>query len=158
MDDIAESIDRKGSQWLKFHRISIFDPKDNEIGTVLSGQDIYLRFYYRSKLSVPHALVQISLTIKNSMGYLLANLNSYDSGHSNMDIADEGFFECYLPKFNLRSDTYDCGIFIRINGEIVDWISGAFRMTVIDGDYYGTGQMIERGQGIVLMNYSWSSR
>ena len=84
------------------------------------------------------------------MGYLLANLNSYDSGHNRMDIDKEGFFECHLPKFNLRSDIYDCGIFIRINGEIVDWVTGAFIMNVIDGDYYRTGQMIERGQGILF--------
>ncbi|BBL68647.1 ABC transporter ATP-binding protein [Methanoculleus chikugoensis] len=156
--DIETRKDRQGSQWLTFSRVSLFNSDGNEISRILCGQDVYIRFYYQSKKQVLNASVLVAFNISNSLGYLLANLNSADSGPNQFNIYKDGYFECYLPKFNLRSDVYECTLFCAINGEIVDWVRGAFRINVDDGDYYGTGKLIEREQGIVLMDCSWDSK
>jgi lipopolysaccharide transport system ATP-binding protein len=74
-----------------------------------------------------------------------------------LTIHSSGYFECYWPKFQLRSGRYDCNLFCSVNGEIVDWLQNAFIITVEDGDYYGTGKLIERAQGDVLIEHQWTA-
>jgi lipopolysaccharide transport system ATP-binding protein len=156
-NDLANRRDRKGSQWLKFYKVSVFDDAGKEIRQVLSGQDIIIRFYYHSEKKLDSASVNIAFNVKSNSGYLLTNLNSIDTEESILNIDYRGYFECRWPKFNLRSGTYDCTLFCSVNGDIVDWIQSAFSIEVEDGNFYGSGKIISRDQGDVLISYGWSS-
>jgi len=156
-NDLADRKDRKGSQWLKFYKVDFFDESGKEISQVLSGQTLIIRFYYYSEKLLNNASVNIAFNIRSDNGYLLANLNSVDSNASILNINNKGYFECRWPKFNLRSGTYDCTLFCSVNGDIVDWIQSAFSISVEDGDFYGSGKIISRNQGDVLISYGWSS-
>jgi len=95
--------------------------------------------------------------LRNGQGYLLANLNSVDSGNNLLDIFSQGYFECHWPMFNLRSGSYDCNLFCSVKGEIVDWMQNAFIINVEDGDYYKTGKLLDRTAGDILIAHSWAS-
>jgi len=153
--DLSERRDRQGSQWLRFTRVALYDAEDNELKQAVSGQDVCIRFYYESTKERASDLVLVAFNIRSSQGYLLANLNSVDTGQSMLDIYRRGYFECRWPKFNLRSGNYNCTLFCSVKGEIVDWIQNAFILSVEDGDYYESGKMIERQEGDVLINHSW---
>ena len=153
---IAERLDRTGSQWLKFTKVILCDFEGNELKKVISGKDLLLKIYYKSEKEVSNASVLISFNIRSAQGYLLTNLNSFDSGQELLDIYQNGCFNCYWPRFNLRSGSYDCNLFCSVNGDIVDWMQNAFIFNVEDGDYYNTGKLISRTQGDILINYSWS--
>lgn len=155
--DLANRTDRKGTQWLKFTRVAFYDSEGNELQQVMSGQDVHIRFYYRSNKEKQNASVLVAFNVKSSQGYLLANLNSVDTGQGTLDINSSGYFDCYCPKFKFRSGCYDCSLFCSVNGEIVDWLQSAFIIDVEDGDYYGTGKLIERKQGDVLIDHLWTS-
>ncbi|MBN2105989.1 MAG: Wzt carbohydrate-binding domain-containing protein, partial [Deltaproteobacteria bacterium] len=129
----------------------------NELQQVMSGQDVRIKLYYLSEREKPSASVLISFNVRSSQGYLLTNLNSADTGHTLLDIHSSGYFECYWPKLQLRSGRYDCNLFCSVNGEIVDWLQNAFIITVEDGDYYGTGKLIERTQGDILIDHRWTA-
>ncbi|MHB8835455.1 MAG: ABC transporter ATP-binding protein [Candidatus Methylomirabilia bacterium] len=150
--------DRKGSQWLRFTGVAILDADGNELRQVLSGQDMRIRFFYESEREKSDASVLVAFNVRTSQGYLLANLNSTDAGQGRLEIYARGYFECRWPKFQLRSGSYDCSLFCSVNGEITDWLQNAFVIEAVDGDYYQTGKMIERGQGDVLFDYRWDSR
>jgi lipopolysaccharide transport system ATP-binding protein len=154
--DLANRMDRKGSKWLKFTKVVIYDSEGNELRQVMNGQNVLIKLHYKSEREMRNVPVLVSFNIRNSQGYLLANLNSVDSGHSLLDIYSEGYFECRWSKFNLRSGSYDCNLFCSVNGEIVDWMQTAFIINVEDGDYYKTGKLISRDQGDVLIAYSWA--
>ena len=155
--DLVKRMDRKGSQWLKFTKVTIYDSVGNELQQVMSGQDVLIQLHYESERELHNVSVLVAFNVRNSQGFLLANLNSADSGYNLLNIYFKGYFECRWPKFNLRSGSYDCNLFCSINGEIVDWIPSAFNINVEDGNYYGSGKLIERGQGDVLINHSWAS-
>jgi lipopolysaccharide transport system ATP-binding protein len=123
----------------------------------MSGQDVFIRFYYESEQEKPDNLVNVAFNVRSSQGYLLANLNSVDTGQSHLDIKRRGYFECRWPKFNLRSGNYDCALFCSINGDVVDWLQNAFMIKVEDGDYYKTGKLVDRQQGDILVDCSWAS-
>jgi lipopolysaccharide transport system ATP-binding protein len=156
-NELLDRSDRKGSQWLKFYKVGFFDDSGKEIKRVLSGQDIFIRFYYTSEKKLNPASVNIAFNVKSNSGYLLTNLNSVDTEESIMNINHKGYFECRWSKFNLRSGTYDCALFCSVNGDIVDWIQSAFSIDVEDGNFYGSGKIISRDQGDVLISYEWSS-
>jgi lipopolysaccharide transport system ATP-binding protein len=155
--DLAKRTDRKGSQWLKFTRVAAYDYAGNEIQQVMSGQDVYIRLFYDSEREQRNASVLVSFNVRNDQGYLLANLNSVDSGQSVLDIYRNGYFECYWPKFNLRSGRYEFNLFCSVHEEILDWMQSAFFINVEDGDYFKTGKLINREQGEILIYNSWSS-
>ena len=155
--DLAGRTDRKGSQSLKFTRVAILDAAGNELKQVLIGQDIRIRFFYVSERERTDAAVQVAFNIRTSQGYLLANLNSADAGQGQLDIHARGYFECRWPRYQFRSGSYDCSLFCSVNGEILDWLQNAFVIDVVDGDFYQTGSMIDRNQGDVLVDHSWSS-
>lgn len=155
--DLATRLDRSGNQLLKFTKVAFYDSTGNELEHILSGQEIYLRFYYESEIERSNEPVLVAFNIRNSQGYLLSNLNSVDAGCSYQHMYKTGFYECHWPKFNLRSGIYNCTLFCSVKGEIVDMISNAFVMNVEDGDYYKSGKMIDREQGEVLIDHLWTS-
>lgn len=156
--DLEKRKDRKGSQWLKFTKVVLYNSEGKELQQVMNGQDVFVRLYYKSEREKQNASVLASFNVRNSQGYLLTNLNSVDSGHSTLNIYGEGYFECHWPRFNLKSGSYDCNLFCSVNEEIVDWMQSAFVINVEDGDYFRTGKMIGREQGEILIPHSWSCR
>jgi len=155
--NLAERRDRQGSQWLKFTRVGFFDTSGNKQRQVISGQDVFIRFYYVSDKVMRDAKVNIAFNVRSSQGYLLTNLNSLDVDKSTMDLYAKGFLQCAWPRFNLRSGSYDCALFCAVNGDIVDWLQSAFTIQVEDGDFFNTGRVISRDQGDVLVSYDWTS-
>ena len=155
--NLAERRDRKGSQWLKFTGVGLFNAEGNEQKQVISGQDIFIRFYYTSNKFVHDATVNIAFNVRSRQGYLLTNLNSLDVNRSTMDLYPKGFFQCTWTRFSLRSGYYDCALFCAVNGDIVDWLQSAFTIHVEDGDFFNTGRIINREQGDILVSYDWTS-
>jgi len=154
-NDLADRRDRRGSQWLKFCRVGLFDESGEEIAQVLSGQNVLIRFFYRSERILPDASVIVAFTVTSATGYLLATLNSMNSGETALAIHRTGYFECRWPKFNLKSGMYDCTLSCSVNGALADQVQSAFSINVEDGDFYGSGKVITRGD--VLIPYGWSS-
>ena len=155
LTELGKRKDRMGSQWLKFTKVIIYDSEGNEINRVMSGQDVFVRLYYESEKEIQNALTFVSFNLRNNQGILLTNMNSIDSGFSRLDIYRKGYFECQWPKFNLRCGEYDCNLFCRVNGEIVDWMQSAFVINVEDGNFFQTGKLVG-AQGDILVPHSWS--
>jgi lipopolysaccharide transport system ATP-binding protein len=155
LTEVGKRKDRTGSQWLKFTKVVIYDSEGNEINQVMSGQDIFVRLYYESEKEMQNASVFVSFNLRDNQGVLLTNMNSVDSGFSRLDIYRRGYFECQWPKFNLRFGDYDCNLFCRVNGEIVDWMQSAFVINVEDGNFFQTGKLVG-AQGDILIHHSWS--
>ncbi|MFI5165053.1 MAG: ABC transporter ATP-binding protein [Thermoanaerobaculales bacterium] len=154
---LAERTDRIASTWLRLTRVVVVDRNGSEIRQALSGRDVALRFYYDSARVVQDATVNIAFNVRNAHGLLLTNLDSRSSGNLRMNVHRRGYFECRWPRFNLRSGSYDCAFYCEVNGEVVDWMQSAFTLSVEDGDFFGTGQLIARDQGDVLITHTWSS-
>jgi lipopolysaccharide transport system ATP-binding protein len=156
--DISLRQDRNGNLTIKLTKVSFFNDLGEEIQHILSGQSIVIRIDYFSEKEIEKANVLIAFNVTTNLGFLLTNLNSVDTGDQTMDIFRKGFFECHWPNTNLRSGMYECSLFCSIDGEIADWVQNAFKIVVEDGDFFGTGRVIERTQGEIFVDHSWTSR
>ncbi|MGD0877090.1 MAG: ABC transporter ATP-binding protein [Anaerolineales bacterium] len=154
---LAERRDRQGNQSLKFTRVGLFDASGKEQRQVISGQDVFIRFYYVFDKAIQDAKVNIAFNVRSSQGYLLTHLNSLDVDRSILDLYPKGYFQCTWPRFNLRAGSYTCALFCTLNGEIVDWLQSAFTIQVEDGDFFNSGKITSQDQGDFLVPYDWTS-
>jgi lipopolysaccharide transport system ATP-binding protein len=75
------------------------------------------------------------------------------------DIDDIGYFECVVNKFPLSQGKYLINIFIQeVNGDIIDWIQEAANINVENGDFFGTGKVINTNHQSVLVEHSWNNK
>ncbi|HUP59022.1 MAG TPA: ABC transporter ATP-binding protein [Thermoanaerobaculia bacterium] len=155
--DLAGRRDRRGTQRLRFRRVELLDAGGEPVTVALSGRDLVIRLHYEADAALDHADVNVAFNVRSPNGTLIANLNTTDSGGLRQPVYRSGYFECRWPRFNLRAGAYDCALYCAINGEVVDWLQNAFRIDVDDGDFYGTGRLVTRDQGDVLIDYSWTS-
>jgi len=154
---LANRRDRRGSGWLRVVRVEICDSDEIQVSRVISGQDVRVRLHYLADRRTTRASVNIAFNVCNRQGLVLCNLNSVDTGSSELDVHARGYFECTWPRFCLRSGDYPCTIFCEIDGEIVDWVQSAFVLRVEDGNFFGTGKLVGREQGDVLVSHFWDS-
>jgi lipopolysaccharide transport system ATP-binding protein len=154
---ISNRRDRKGNQSLNFTKVVIVDSAGNEKNFVTNGENSTIRFYYESDFEKADSVTQVAFNLVTDSGYPIANLNTVDSGYQDISIYKSGYFECNITKLNIKSGRYTCSLYCSVNGEIVDWISEAFALDVVDGDYYGTGKLLDSSQGAVLIDHTWRS-
>jgi lipopolysaccharide transport system ATP-binding protein len=152
---LSERKDRKGDGKVKIEKVIIVNEKGLEQNCVLSGNNIRIRLYYSSHEEIKNASILVAFNVSDG-GYIISNLNSADSGNTNLSIYDKGYFECEWDNFNLAAGKYDCSVFCSINNSISDWIDGAFTINVETGDYFKTGKIIKR-KGKVLIRHKWTS-
>ena len=153
---IAQRTDRQGNQKLRFERLEILDDEGREVSKMICGRDYTLRFHYAAPAGRGgNALV--AFNIQSSGEQVLSNLNSADAGMSTVRVHERGYFACRLPRLGLRADTYRCNLFCSLDGEIADWIENAFTLEVEDGDYFGTGRLIGREAGQILVPQTWEN-
>ena len=153
---IAQRTDRQGNQKLRFERLEILDDEGREVSKMMCGRDYTLRFHYAAPAGRGgNALV--AFNIQSSGEQVLSNLNSADAGMSTVRVHERGYFACRLPRLGLRADTYRCNLFCSLDGEIADWIENAFTLEVEDGDYFGTGRLIGREAGQILVPQTWEN-
>ncbi len=117
-----------------------------------------IRFHYRCSQPIPRATVNLAFNVNNVYGVRLTNLNTRDVDKMELPVGESGYFECRWPHFNLRAGVYSCTLFCEINGAIQDWVQSAFQLHVEDGNFHGTGLLISREQGDVLVNYDWTAQ
>jgi lipopolysaccharide transport system ATP-binding protein len=153
---LADREDRRGNQLLRFTKVEVCDAEGNQIDRVLSGQDILIRCHYISSQELQEAKVHVAIGVADTYGQIISNLNSRDSGYSNLDVYKRGAFECEWPNFNLMPGSYKCILFCSVNGEVVDWIESAFSIQVEKGDFFDSGKLASR-HGSVLVPHTWSS-
>ena len=156
--NLRERRDRKGDGSLRFTRVDICTEKGEPVQIVLSGQTVRLRFYYESEIEYDQATVNLAFNIYTSNGVLLTHLNTRDVGRMLLPVGRSGYFECEWPDISLRSGVYTCALFCEVNGVIEDWIQSAFQIHIEDGDFFGTGSIVDRSQGDFLVHYNWTSR
>jgi lipopolysaccharide transport system ATP-binding protein len=62
---------------------------------------------------------------------------------------------CHIPKIPLPPGDYRINLHSEVNGTVADWLIDAYRITTIEGDYFGSGRLPARGRGGLLVDHSW---
>lgn len=154
---IVSRNDRQGVGEIIVESLSVHDIQGLPLEFPRSGQDIVIRMGYRSDAGKVFKNCRASVLVKKDGRYYF-NLSTELVDTRQLDLEGSGFIDFVVPELPLSEGNYLLHVYLESNGEMQDWLMDAAVMSVVDGDYYGTGRnypsALWRG-ATVLVKYKW---
>jgi lipopolysaccharide transport system ATP-binding protein len=154
---IAARKDRQGAGQILVESIGVFDSQGEPLEFPRSGQDVIIRVIYNSQIDKVFRNCRVSVLVKKD-GRFFFNLSTELVDTRQIDLKGRGSLDFLVPELPLSEGNYLLHVYLESNGEMQDWVMDAAVMSVVDGDYYGTGRNypspLWRG-ATVLVKYQW---
>ena len=152
-----EKTKRKGNGKIKFKKANLYDEDEKEITYVQTGKPltIGLEYVLQEKNDLPCVF---QIVFKNMYRQSLFTCVTRASSKEVLRIRDNGEIQCRIPKLSLLSGRYLCRINVKLNEELADYIEDAFKLDVIDGDFFGNGKLQPNDCGSLVIEHYWKIR
>jgi lipopolysaccharide transport system ATP-binding protein len=154
--DLAKRTDRRGRGEILITKIEVLDEDYHPINNAISGQNVIIRLYYAANKNKVFHNCRMSVSIHiHGTAYVL--LSSELITNEELVLTGDGFVDCMIPELPLSRGEYYLTSFIEANKTIQDLVDAAAALSVIDGDFYGTGRNYPPGwEGLtVLVKHHW---
>ncbi|MCG8367190.1 MAG: ABC transporter ATP-binding protein [Pseudanabaenales cyanobacterium] len=154
---LRDRKDRRGSGEVKVVAIEIKDEAGCSLDTVKSGQtiDIYLNFEVQDHHKSFTSRIIASLAVKTPLEvpvFLQHNRLTQDEFGS---LPQSGAFVCRIYRLPLPPSNYQVTYSLILDGKYLDAMSNAVELSVIDGDFYGSGEVPPVSHGVCLVDAQW---
>ena len=153
---ISERKDRKGNGRVRFTNVSVLNERCEVVETVTSGQDISFSFEYESRDSETLDNVVVQIKFAGSLGQPLFACRSSASVREPLALAPGGRILCKIPRLPLLPGIYTYTIWCTVGGTLEDYVSEIGKISVAEGDYFGTGKLPPNTLGDLLVAHTWS--
>jgi len=153
---ITDRKDRQGVGEIRVTNIETLDEQKQPILYLASGQITVFRIHYTCAASRIFRNCRVILTVrKNDRPYIM--LSTEVTTAQRLDLAGTGYLEFTVPDLPLSEGEYGLDFYVEYNRIIQDALVCAFPLSVIGGDFYGSGRNYPEGwQGqYVLVRFSW---
>ncbi len=154
--ELRSRKDREGDGRLRVVDVSFHDEKGNHVETAICGQPLRVRIHYESQYDGQEVPVDVAFNLRSNNGILLTCFANMQTGAERLAVHRRGYFECLWPKVNLRSGSYMSTLFVGVEEQTADWIQNAFQIPVEDGNFFGTGRLVTRDHGDLVMDQVWT--
>jgi lipopolysaccharide transport system ATP-binding protein len=153
---LAQRQDRKGSGWVRFKKVSILNERLEAVETVVSGQNISISFEYdiRETETVNHVVVQTKFF--GLFGQPLFACLSTSSHRGSLALSRSTRLLCNIPRLPLQPGVYAFTIYCSVGNTLEDYVADAGKLTVVEGDYFGTGKLPPREVGDFIVAHNWT--
>jgi lipopolysaccharide transport system ATP-binding protein len=159
VSSLKERTDRQGSGEVKVVAIEIRDEEGNLLDAATCGQTINIYFYFENYSTVRLKNILAGLVVKTQLDtaiFLQHNrLTQKDFGV----LPKKGAFICKIKRLPLPPSTYKITYsVIQIQGldaVYFDYMEDAENLTVIEGDFYGGGEVPSIANGVCLVEANW---
>ncbi len=153
---LSARTDRRGRGEILITKIDLLGEDYQSINNAISGRKVIIRLYYAANKKEVFRNCRMSVSIHiNGTAYVL--LSSELVTNDELVLTGDGFVDCIIPGLPLSRGEYYLNSFIEANKTIQDWVEGAAVLSVIDGDFYGTGRNYPPGwEGqTILVKHHW---
>jgi homopolymeric O-antigen transport system ATP-binding protein len=153
---LAQRQDRKGSGWVRFKKVSILNERLEPVETVVSGQNISISFEYdvRDTETVNHVVIQTKFF--GLFGQPLFGCLSRSSHPTPLSLRRGSRLLCNIPRLPLQPGVYPFTIYCMVGGNLEDYVADAGKLTVVEGDYFGTGKLPPGDGGDFIVAHTWT--
>ncbi len=156
---LAERLDRTGAGRLRFTDAWVEDARGQRLPSVLSGQDVRLAASYELAPGVVMRRPTFSFALYTTQGVPVTRfVNGVVGDVFDGPIPSRGRVECVVPKLPLNVGQYVYNVLAESGGpelEMEDWVQGAGLLTVEQGDFFGTGKLIDH-KFLVMAEHRWT--
>jgi lipopolysaccharide transport system ATP-binding protein len=154
---LENNKDRPGTGTVRITSI-IFKDQDNHILEAgRSGQRFFIHLNYRKHTTESLSNLIVSIIVKTKLGSPIFLHHNRLTRQYFGPLSDIGVFVLELPKLPLPASEYIIGFNIYENGILLDGLSEAVELYVVEGDYFGSGEVPPATHGVCLVEGSWSS-
>jgi lipopolysaccharide transport system ATP-binding protein len=154
---LAARKDRHGSGQILVKGIELYDRLGEQVEYPRSGQDLIIKVTYQSQIEKIFKNCRVSVLVKKD-GRSYFHLSTELVDTRQLDLRGTGYIDFIVPELPLSEGNYLLHVYLESNGEMQDWLMDAAEMSVVDGDFYGTGRNYPspmwRGS-TVLVKYQW---
>ena len=154
--NLGERQDRSGDGKLKLTTIRLEDGKGVPVDTLISGQDACFVIDYEG--TMPLKNVSISIGFYGLHGQFLLLCNNEMAGQPFDVLPQAGQLRCLIPKLPFATGAYNINLYCEVNGILADWVQEAHQVSVVEGNYYGTGKGSPASHGGFLAPHRWEHR
>jgi lipopolysaccharide transport system ATP-binding protein len=154
MQPLQDRRDRKGSGSIRFKSVSLSDGVGRSVMSFQCGSAAEISLRYENCSDRELRNLRVCLGVDNEFGQRVMLLDSKLVGSDLARVDPEGGTARFLtPKLALLPGCYHFTIYATVNGEIADWIKNAGFFYVEGGNFFGTGQLPDHGQGVVAAEH-----
>jgi len=147
--------DRRGSGEVRITHIELRDTLGNPIDHVMSGQDVDIYLHFKTQPGFSRRNIIASLILKTQFDTPVFLHHNRLTGETFGQLPSQGAFILRVPHLPLPSANYRLGFSIVDHNDYLDQLLDAVELTVIDGDFFGSGEVPPATHGVVLVNGRW---
>ncbi|CAN5711617.1 hypothetical protein BH20ACI4_BH20ACI4_26710 [soil metagenome] len=154
-DDLKTRADRIGSGEIVITSIELKDTNGNLLYNVMSGQDIDIYFHFERSPDFQKSGVVMGFMVRTYLDvpvFLQHNRLTRDDWE---ELPLKGAFVCRISRLPLPPAEYRLGYSVMWDGEYLDRIDDAGLINVIEGDFYGSGEVPPITHGNCLVDAEW---
>jgi lipopolysaccharide transport system ATP-binding protein len=147
--------DREGNGAIRFRSLYMISPTRGVTDTACTGESVTLVAEYASPDSRPLRNVSVSIPFCSHAGQHIFMCWTRMTGQDCLEIAPTGELRAHINKLPLMPGRYTMNIWCEVNGTLADWVREAAGITVVEGDYFGTGYLAPSSHGGVAVDHRW---
>ncbi len=156
---LRDRKDRQGSGEVRVVAIEVRDEKGNVLNAVKSGQTIDIYLYFENYSNVNLTKILVGLLVSTQLEFPVFLQHNRLTQEAFGMLPNCGAFVCRINRLPLTSSTYKIMYSVManngLNGTYIDALEDAIELTVIDGDFYGSGEVPKSSFGVCLVDASW---
>ncbi len=147
---------RLGSGPVRITRIEFRDSRNKKVEQVFSGQDFKIVLHYKSEAPLTKLALIPGIQLTDRMETPVTLHHSRLNGKTFLSVNTSGAFIFDIKKLPLVSGIYNLTFSLINLGIHMDGISNITKLGVIDGDYYGSGEIPPPSRAICLLDGNWT--
>jgi len=151
---LDERQDREGTGRVRFTDF-LLESGDRRVDQPVTGQDLSVVLRYQAANGKPARRLVFAVGVYTMLGTLILQCQSDVAGYPFASAPTNGEARLRLPRLPLPAGSYTVNLMAAASGEVADWVQHAVELTVVDGDYYGSGRALGEGHQSVLVAQTW---
>jgi lipopolysaccharide transport system ATP-binding protein len=152
---LRHRTDRVGSGEVRVVGIEMKDAGGNTVDAFPCGQDAYIYLYYEAQPDSSGRSVIASIACKTALDVPVFLHHNRMTRDDFGELPEKGAFVCHLKSLPLPPATYRIAFSIISSGSYLDYIEDAAELSVIEGDFFGSGEVPPISHGVCLVEGSW---
>jgi lipopolysaccharide transport system ATP-binding protein len=156
---LHDRADRKGSGAIRVVAVELRNTDGERVNALASGQDVDVFLYFENRAQCSWPDLKVYLDLKNQYDIPIFRQGNYYTGDGfGESTPARGALVCRLRKLPLPAGSYRLDYMIRTHGQrslLIDQMDAAIDLQVEDGDFFGSGRIPSRHEGICLIEGDW---
>ncbi len=152
---LSDRTDRTGSGDVRITAIEIKNLDGNPLYNVSAGQDIEIHFHFEAKPNRRHLNVTMGFMVRTYLDVPVFLQHNKLTGDDFGELPPTGVFVCRIRKLPLPPASYRWGFSLMFGEEYLDRVDDLSDLIVVEGDFYGSGELPPNSHGACLIDAEW---